>query len=157
MDAVSIFNDLVGGVPVTVQDDFTGVDDTLVKGQEVLLKGEHALNYVRSRYGLDDSTNNTRMKRQQQYIKALNKKTLQCVQDDSEFIAKASAKLSDYIVTDRSVTQLRSLADKFSEYEFAGIISFEGESKIEDQHIAFYPDENSIRKIVIELFYEPDN
>ena len=155
MDAVSIFNDLVGGVPVTVQDDFTGVDDTLIQGQEVLLKGEHALNYVRSRYGLDDSTNNTRMKRQQQYVEALYKKTLQCIDADSDFIAKASVKLSDYIVTDRSVTQLQSLVNKFSEYEFSEMISFEGESKIEDQHVAFYPDENSIRETVMELFYEP--
>lgn len=157
MDAVSIFNDMVGGVRVTVRDDFTGIDDTLVKGQKVLLKGEHALNYVRSRYGLDDSTNSTRMERQRQYIEALYKKALKCINDDSEFIAKASAKISDYIVTDRSVTQLQSLANKFSEYEFAGMISFEGESKIENQHVAFYPDKNSIRKTVMELFYEPKN
>ena len=157
MDAVSIFNDLVGGVEVTVRDDFTGIDETLVKGQKVLLKGEHALNFVRSRYGLDDSTNSARMKRQRQYVEALYKKTLQCVNNDKDFISKASVKLSDYIVTDRSVTQLQSLADKFSEYEFTGIISFEGESKIEEQHIAFYPDENSIRKTVMELFYEPKN
>ena len=157
MDAVSIFNDMVGGVRVTVRDDFTGIDDTLVKGQKVLLKGEHALNYVRSRYGLDDSTNSTRMERQRQYIEALYKKALKCINDDSEFIAKASVKISDYIVTDRSVTQLQSLANKFSEYEFAGMISFEGESKIENQHVAFYPDKNSIRKTVMELFYEPKN
>lgn len=157
MDAVSIFNDMVGGVRVTVRDDFTGIDDTLVKGQKVLLKGEHALNYVRSRYGLDDSTNSTRMKRQRQYIEALYKKALKCINNDSEFIAKASVKMSDYIVTDRSVTQLQSLADKFSEYEFTGIISIEGESKIVEQHIAFYPDKNSIRKTVMELFYEPKN
>ena len=157
MDAVSIFNDLVGGVEVTVRDDFTGIDETLVKGQKVLLKGEHALNFVRSRYGLDDSTNSARMKRQRQYVEALYKKTLQCVNNDKAFIEKASVKLSDYIVTDRSVTQLQSLAGKFSEYEFTGIISFEGESKIEEQHIAFYPDENSIRKTVMELFYEPKN
>ena len=157
MDAVSIFNDMVGGVRVTVRDDFTGIDDTLVKGQKVLLKGEHALNYVRSRYGLDDSTNSTRMQRQRQYIEALYKKALKCINNDSEFIAKASVKMSDYIVTDRSVTQLQSLADKFSEYEFTGIISIEGESKIVEQHIAFYPDKNSIRKTVMELFYEPKN
>lgn len=155
MDAVSIFNDLVGGVPVTVRDDFTGIDDTLVKGQKVLLKGKHALTYVRSRYGLDDSTNSTRMKRQQQYIEALYKKTLKCMERDSEFIAKASVKVKDYIVTDRSVTQLQSLAEKISEYEFTGILSFDGETKTIDKHVAFYPDEEAIKETVMELFYEP--
>ena len=61
MDAVPKLNDLVGGVEVTVLDDFTGVDDTLVKGETVTLMGEHALNYVRTRYGLEDSTNSTRI------------------------------------------------------------------------------------------------
>ncbi|MGN1478476.1 MAG: LCP family protein [Acutalibacteraceae bacterium] len=157
MDAVSIFNDLVGGVEVEIQDDFTGVDDTLIKGQKVLLKGEHALNFVRSRKGLEDSTNSTRMKRQRQYIEALYQKALQSMNNDEDFIAKAYAKVSDYTVTDRSVTQLQNLAKKFSGYEFSQIISFDGETKTEDGHIAFYPDENEIKKAVIGLFYEPVN
>ena len=155
MDAVSIYNDLVGGVEVEIDDDFTGVDDTLIKGQKVLLKGEHALNFVRSRQGLEDSTNSTRMKRQRQYIEALYHKSLQCMENDEDFIAKAYAKVSAYTVTDRSVTQLQSLAEKFSGYEFSQIIDFDGETKTEDNHIAFYPDENEIKKAVIELFYEP--
>lgn len=154
MDAVSIYNDLVGGVEVVINDDFSGVDDTLIKGKKILLKGEHALNFVRSRHGLEDSTNSTRMKRQRDYLESLYQKTLQCIESDEDFISKAAAKLSDYIVTDRSVTQLQSLAEKFAEYEFTQIISFDGESKILDNHIAFYPDKDEIRKTVMELFYE---
>ncbi|MBR5774545.1 MAG: LCP family protein, partial [Clostridia bacterium] len=56
MDAVPRFNDMVGGVEVEVLDDFTGIDDTLIKGETVTLMGEHALNYVRTRYGLEDSS-----------------------------------------------------------------------------------------------------
>ena len=68
MDAVQALNDLVGGVPVIVLDDFTGVDAALVKGQKVTLKGEQALTYVRTRQGVGDETNEQRMKRQQQYM-----------------------------------------------------------------------------------------
>ena len=42
------------------------------------LQGEQALRYVRTRYGLEDSTNSTRMARQQQYINALYAKALSC-------------------------------------------------------------------------------
>mgnify|MGYP000585160404 FL=1 len=68
MDAVPILNDLLGGVEVTVLDDFSGIDDTLIKGETVTLHGDHALTYVRERYGLEDSSNSTRMVRQRQYM-----------------------------------------------------------------------------------------
>ena len=155
MDSVPVFNDLVGGVEVTVLDDFTGVDDTLVKGETVTLSGEHSLNYVRTRYGLEDSSNSTRMVRQKQYLQALYSKTRQCIESDDEFIVEASVNMADYIVSDRSVTQLQELAEKIAAYEFVGISSIEGESKLGEKFIEFYPDEDSIKQTVIDLFYKP--
>ena len=38
MSAIQSVNDMVGGVTVTVEDDFTGVDDTLKKGETVILQ-----------------------------------------------------------------------------------------------------------------------
>lgn len=154
MDSVAIVNDLVGGVEVTVLDDFTGIDDTLVKGKNVTLKGSQALVYVRTRYGLEDSSNSTRMKRQQQYINALHDKFYDCMENDEEFIIEATLKLSDHIVSDRSVTQLQELSRKFSEYEFLGIEQPEGRFDIVNDLVEFYPDKKSIERIVIEKFYE---
>ncbi len=154
LDAVPVFNDLVGGVEVIVLDDFSGIDDTLIKGESVTLMGETALKYVRTRKDLDDSSNSTRMKRQQQYIHALHEKTQRCIASDEEFIIEASLKMSEYIVSDRSVTQLQALAEKFNEYEFIGIRDIEGESKIGAEFMEFYPNEDSVKKMIIELFYE---
>jgi len=153
MDAVSIFNDLVGGVEVEILDDFSGIDDTLIRGETTTLMGEHALNYVRSRYGLDDSTNSARMKRQQQYINALYEKMTLKMSSDDEFIVEASLKMADYIVSDRSVTQLQTLAEKFEEYEFLGIKNIEGELKHGPEFMEFYPDEDNLKRIVMNLFY----
>lgn len=155
MDSVATFNDLVGGVEVTVLDDFTGIDDTLVKGETVTLMGDHALHYVRTRYGLEDSSNSTRMERQQQYINALYEKTKQCIENDDEFIVEASLAMSEYIISDRSVSQLQDLAEKLNEYEFTGITGMEGESKLGETYIEFYPEEDSIKKIVVDLFCKP--
>ncbi|MBE6679121.1 MAG: hypothetical protein E7598_01215 [Ruminococcaceae bacterium] len=155
MDSVAVFNDLVGGVEVEVLDDFSGIDDTLVKGEKVTLMGEHSLNYVRTRRGLDDSTNNTRMKRQHQYIDALYEKTMQKVEEDEEFFIDASLEMADYIVSDRSVTQLQDLANKFVEYEFERMDDIEGETVRGEKFMEFYPDEESVFKTVIALFYEP--
>ncbi len=155
LDAVSILNNLVGGVEVVVLDDFSGIDDSLIKGETVTLKGEQALTYVRTRKDLEDSSNSTRMKRQQQYINALYEAMQQSIASDDEFIVDASLKMSDYIVSDRSVTQLQALAEKITQYEFLGIEDIDGTSKMGAEHIEFYPDEESIKEIVIKLFYEP--
>ena len=154
MDSVPVFNDLVGGVEVTVLDDFTGIDDTLIKGEQVTLFGEHSLNYVRSRYGLEDSSNENRMKRQRQYLEALFQKTSECVQNDSEFIAQAAVKMSEYMVSDCSGNRLQALFKKISEYQFGEICTIQGESVVGDKFMEFYPDEDSIYETVINLFYE---
>jgi LCP family protein required for cell wall assembly len=156
MDSVAVINDLVGGVEVTVLDDFTGIDDTLIKGEEVKLVGDQALVYIRTRYGLEDSTNSTRMIRQRQYVNALYEKFVGCIEADESFVVEATLEMSDYIVSDRSVTQLQELARKFSEYEFIGIESIEGESVVGDEFMEFYADEDSILKIVVDKFYEAD-
>ena len=155
MDTVVKLNDLVGGVEVTVNDDFSGIDDTLIKGEKVLLTGEHALNFVRTRQGLEDNTNSTRMLRQQEYINGLYDKFCECAENDDEFVITASLELSDHIISDRSVTQLQTLAQKFDDYEFLGIKSIEGKSVIGEQFMEFYPNEEFVQKMVIELFYEP--
>ena len=100
MDAVPIFNDLVGGVEVEVLHDFTGIDDTLIKGEKVILMGEQALRYVRSRKGVEDSSNTSRMERQQQYVYALYEATKKSMESNPDFIVDASVSMTDYTVSD---------------------------------------------------------
>lgn len=154
MDAVPILNDLLGGVEVTVLDDFSGIDDTLIKGETVTLHGDHALTYVRERYGLEDSSNSTRMVRQRQYMTAVYDKAMLEIENDDNFVIEASSKLADYIVYDRSVNQLQEIAKKLSQYKFTEIETLEGESVVKDGLMEFRPDADSIDKIVFELFYK---
>lgn len=154
MDAVSVYNDYVGGVELTVLDDFAGIDDTLVKGETVTLMGEHALNYVRTRYGLDDSTNSRRMVRQRQYIEALYEKTLSLMNSDENFAMDVGVKLTDYIVSDYSGNGLQYLAEQIADYQFVEICELEGRTVQGENHIEFYPHESSIEETVVKLFYE---
>ena len=154
MDAVPILNDLLGGVEVTVLDDFSGIDDILIKGETVTLHGDHALTYVRERYGLEDSSNSTRMVRQRQYMTAVYDKAMLEIENDDNFVIEASSKLADYIVSDRSVNQLQEIAKKLSQYKFTEIETLEGESVVKDGLMEFRPDADSIDKIVFELFYK---
>lgn len=155
MESVPLLNDIVGGVEVTVLDDFTGIDDTLVKGETVTLVGEHALNYVRSRYGMDDSTNVARMQRQRQYIEALQKKAEQRAEQDKNFVIDATMQMAEHFTSDCSVTVLQELFDTLSDYEYTGIHSIEGESVVGDEFMEFYPDSDKLSELVVKLFYEP--
>ena len=49
MGAIQVVNDMVGGVTVTIEDDFSDVDPSMKKGETVTLMGEQAEKYVRSR------------------------------------------------------------------------------------------------------------
>lgn len=154
MDAVPAINDAVRGVTVTVLDDFTGIDDTLIKGETVTLAGEQALNYVRVRYGLDDSSNKNRMERQRQYINAFIDKVSLMAEDDEAFIIDSVSELSEYMVSNCSVTELESFFKNISSYEFEDIYYLEGENRMGETYIEFYPDEDSVDEIVMSLFYE---
>lgn len=155
MDAVIKYNDLLGGVEVTVLDDFGDVDSSLVKGEKVTLMGKQALTYVRTRYGLEDSSNQARMKRQKQYLDAMRQKTEKRIAEDNTFIVNASLTVAEYIVSDRSTDQLQELMKKLSDYKFNDFRDLEGELKVGEQFMEFTPDKEAIKQMVIDLFYDP--
>lgn len=157
MDAVPIYNDQIGGVELTVMDDFSGVDDTLIQGETMTLSGKQALTYIRARYGMDDSTNNARMKRQKQYMEALYYKSVERVEQDDEFIVDATMKLADYMVSNCSAERLQKLFEKISAYDFTEIKTLEGDLVKGEQYMEFYPDADGLKKMVVDLFYEPKN
>ncbi len=150
MNAVSVFNDLVGGVEVEVLED---IDETLVKGQTVTLTGEQAFKYVRGRQTVADGTSINRMKRQRQYMNALREKTMSLIESDEQFIIEATVTMADYIVSNRTITHLQDLLKKVSSYEFTEIYDIEGESKVGEKYMEFRPAQRPLEKMVIDLFY----
>ena len=154
MDTVAVTNDLVGGVEVEILDDFTGIEDHFKKGETMTLTGEQALTYIRTRYGLEDNTNSHRMERQRQYLNALKDKVLTCVDEDEDFMLSLINAVGKYVVYDSTNQKMQQLAEKFSEYEFVGIREIEGESHVGEEFMEFYPDEDALLQMVVDLFCE---
>ena len=155
MDAVQVLNDDVGGVTVTVTDDFSRVDKTLVKGETVTLKGSQALTYVRARAGMEEQTNLNRMARQRQYMSALQEKLSEKVRADSGFSLKTAMDLSGYMISDCSVNHLAEVANCVAEYETAEILTIEGEAKQGKEFMEFYAEDEALQTMILDLFYEP--
>ena len=155
MDGIAALNDAAGGVTVLVEDDFTGVDDTLVKGEEVTLMGQHAVNFVRSRMSMsDDSSNAARMRRHRAYMTALVEQVRSRVKQDAGFALEMFTAVADYLTTDCAVDELSDYASALADYELTGIVNLEGDLE-EREHEEFYPDEEKLMQLVIDTFYEP--
>ncbi len=152
MDAVGIINDALGGVTVTVLDDMTAIDPSFVKGEEITLKGEQALKYVRSRGGLEDSSNLRRMERQKQYMEALYSKLMEQENFDEELLANTMLKISDDFLSDCSVNKLEKLVDLMQDCELTSIQSLKGEAVKGEEYMEYYVDETALMETVIKLF-----
>ena len=156
MDGVGIITNLVGGVEVTVMDDFSQVDPTLIEGEKVLLKGDQALTYVRIRKDMEDSSNLRRMERQRQFMNALYEKLLDCTENDPEFLVKALLQLSNSVMSDCTPTQLQALSDLMESCTLSDITPLKGEAVKGEEFIEFYTDEDSLKQTVISLFCDLD-
>lgn len=155
MDGVALLNDLVGGVTVEVLDDFSGIDDSLVQGETVTLQGQQALTYVRSRGGLEDSSNLHRMERQRQYLSALQQQLKAAVQQEDGFTLDALLQLNEYMVSDCTVNQLSDLGDSLAAYQVSDILTTPGDAQVGEEYMEFTVDEYALQQMVMDVFYEP--
>ena len=156
MAAVPVLNDLVGGVDVLVEDNFEGIDDTLVQGEVVHLTGDHALTFVRARMSMaDDPTNIARMGRQRTYIVALMEALGNAMREDPDFELRAFSALGDNMISDMTTDRIEELADRFNEYTEEAILVPEGRSVEGDRYMEFYVDEDALQQLVVDTFYEP--
>ena len=152
MDAIPILNDSVGGVTVSLMDDFTDLDETYVKDAVVTLWGEQALTYVQARGELKDNTNLHRMERQKQYISALLDKLGSY---DSEYMTDAMMKVTEYLVSDCTIDQLSKRMERMGNYTCEGTVSLEGEAVRGTDYMEYHMDEQAAQALVVKLFYKP--
>lgn len=154
MEAVGKVNDAVGGVTLTVMDDFSDVDPAMQAGRELTLKGEQALIYVRARSGLDDSSNLHRMERQQQYMDAFYTKFLEYSKRDENILAEILLEINDDLVSDCTISQLSSLGDLLESCTMNPIRTIKGEASVGEEYMEYYVDEDSLQETIFALFYE---
>lgn len=154
MGGVPIINDWAGGVTVEVKDDFSDIDPALAQGTYVKLTGTQALTYVRTRRGLDDSTNLHRMERQQQYASAWVE-TARTKLADVEAVADLLMQMDDYYRTDCTAEELEEIAQGLSNSPSVPIYETEGQAVQGELFMEFYVDEEALQQLVLELFYAP--
>lgn len=154
MDAIALLNDAVGGVKVTVKDDFSSIDPTIPMG-EVTLHGQQAVTYIRTRQGLGDQLNLTRMERHREYMAGFMDSLRTSIRADAGFAVGTYEEVEPYMVTDCSVTVLSSLLDRYSDYSLGEILVVEGENVKGEKYMEYHVDTEVLDELVMEYFYEP--
>lgn len=153
-DGISELNDALGGVTVTLEDDFSALDPTMTPGTTLTLRGMQAEYFVRSRMNIGVGTNEARMKRQQVYLEQIGAMLDVRVREDHEFIGALYDELTPYLVTSMSRGFLINKAWTTREYERV-VAEIPGEHRIgEDGFMEFHADEQAIEQLVLELFYQ---
>lgn len=152
VDVVEILNDAVGGVTVEIVDDFSQVDPSLTKGV-FTLKGRQARTFVQSRYYVGDHMNLNRIERQKEYATRFLETFRE--QANETFVLKTYEKAAPYIVSDLPVSTLTGMIERYQSYELTEALSLEGENVLGEEYYEFYPDQEKLEALTLELFYAP--
>lgn len=160
MDSVAEINDIFGGVEVTVLQDLTYADPQLSEGTTLTLKGSQALTYVRTRYGLDNSSNEARMERQKQYLEKLFDKANQSIEADDGILEQLSESNTFKTMEANNVNTIEAIIKTLPKYEFCGVYSLDGdyqtvENDKGETNMQFYPYDDSVEENIINLMYNP--
>ena len=156
MSAIPTINDAVGGVDVTVLEDLTKVDKTLMKDEAVHLMGQSAFWYVKYRNTKEFASADMRLQRQKQYLNAFIGSAKQAVKKDLSTAIDLYNAVSRQMVTDISVDEVAYLAPIVADYRFTAdnFYMAEGETVMGEKYEEFYIDEDALYEMILDVFYE---
>ena len=150
MEGFSRIADELGGVKITVPQDYTYINPAFKKGETITLNGKMAEQYVRYRDTNVSGSNNERMERQSQFIEALVKQ-LQTDMKEKKDAVHLYRKMKPYMVTDISEEEL----EKMINYEFEGKVEkVPGTVQKGEKYDEFIVDNEKLKEKVINMFYK---
>lgn len=154
MDAIPIINDGVGGVTVTVTEDFSALDPTIQMG-EMTLRGEQAITFVRSRKDVGDQQNSSRILRHQAYLDGFLEAARAKQKEGLSFVLEVYEQAKPYVVTNCSANAISGMLDRYGDFEVKDVLTLAGESVRGEEYMEFYADEEKLDDMILSLFYEP--
>ena len=156
LDGISALNDALGGVTVTLEDDFTSLDPQMAEGTTLTLVGDQAEYYLRSRMNVGIGTNEARMARQRSYLETAADILMERVRDDSNFAGDVYDAIEPYLITDMRRGRVINESVNCVAYKREAMVSPEGEHSVgSDGFMEFEVDPQALEHLVIDTFFEP--
>lgn len=155
LDGIPALNDLLGGVEVTLEDDFSLQDPAMKKGATLTLQGKQAEYFVRWRMSVGDGTNAARMERQQVYLNAAQERFAELLRADQNAAGRIYDALAEHLVTDLSRGRLINEAYAAKDYAVEPPETPAGEHSVDREgFMQFVVDEADLQRLVLSVFYE---
>lgn len=155
MTAIPLVNDAIGGVEVTLEDDFTVYDPVMVEGATLRLMGDQAEFFVRGRMTVADGTNESRMGRQQQYLSGFLTQFRHSVKGNQAKLTSLFGILDGHMLSDASQNTLLHDINFYDDYEWTPMRTLEGEHAIDEYGFAeFWVDEEALKSLVADIWFD---
>lgn len=155
MSAIPLVNDAIGGVEVTLQDDFTSFDPVMTKGATLRLMGKQAEFFVRGRMTVADGTNASRMARQQQYLNGLLDQFRKTVKGDQYKLNEVLNAVKGHMSTDAADNTLLHDVNAYDDYTWKAMQTLQGEHTIDEYGFAeFWVDEAALKQLVADIWFD---
>lgn len=152
MDAVKTLVDGIGGVEIVIEEDYSEADPEFIPGAAVSLDGEKAMRFVRMRSGLNDSTNVSRMRRQDTFLKAFFEKIGDASLSDED-IMDLHERIKKFMYHSAGDDGYAEFFHKLSSYEYKKTVSLKGEIDYSGKYAEFYVDEDYVEEVMVDVFY----
>lgn len=151
MSAIPIVNEYIGNVDITLDEDLSEIDPSWTKGATIVLTKDNCMQYIRARQEVGDGTNISRMNRQKVYINRVIEK----VKEGSYNIREAMTLIDDYTCSNMVNGDYLDLRSWLNDYTYAGTYQIEGTATSNNGLIEFVVDEEKLKDLVKNLFYDP--
>lgn len=149
MDGISAAVDSVGGLTLTLDEDWTEIDPSYTAGATVHLNGAQAERFIRYRDLEHVEGNAVRMERHGWLIQELFR---QMRKDGSLDLVKMFRQMSEYLETDMDADTILNLSHYSLQPE---ILELPGEVTAGEFHAEYHLDEPALQQMLLELFYKP--
>lgn len=154
MSAIRIINDMLGGVTVTLEEDFSAIDPAMQPGKTLTLQGDQAEIYVRTRTEIG-SSNAQRMQRQQLYIDSAMELMTSQMEENLNFIRELLTSLEEHMVTNADQGWLVNEAYACRRYTLGEVITLAGSHTTgQDGFVEFHVDEKALKALIADLYFE---
>ena len=155
MEAIPLVNDAIGGVEVTLKDDFTIYDPLMTKGTTLRLMGDQAEFFVRGRMTVADGTNASRMARQQQYLSGFLDQFRKSVKGNQAKLNQTLGALEGHMISDASDERLLRDVNSYDEYEWLPMKTLSGTHAVDEYGFAeFWVDEPALKQLVAGIWFK---
>ena len=155
MSGITALNDALGGVTVTLEEDFSSLDPQMVKGATITLQGKQAETFVRGRTGVGDGTNAARMRRQKAFMQKAADLIAEGLERDPNFAGTLLDSLSSHITMNITRGWLINKAYESSEYTRTDMQTLAGSHTIgADGFTEFHADIDALNDLLTASFFE---